>query len=661
LSVLISPANNTLAPFQNRNAKASEMLSQTNTLTIYGDINDGEVLNRWCTSDWNTCRNAATGNERWEGLTVGTVGATYDSKGYTIQRVFFYFDTSSIPSNAQITSVTLNVYAGQYQNGNKTIHVVRSSAGLPLTTADFSKIEYVSGGSVTPSSINSWMGISLNATGLNWIVKGGMTKLALIHTLDLNNTMPTVANDVLVGLTEDTQHRPYIKISYSTASPIVDEARLDIGMPYPTKKEGYHRGCPSDYTGCNGPYHGFYKGVCTDLVLDSYNAGALFNIQNALYQDYRINRGRYQWGSSRNAEDMRRYFIYNQDYLSNSQPYQPGDIAFFDWNGDGLTNHVLIISEVDANNRPLKMVDASDVIPDINLSGLAFEHNWSNYYEQHIQGHARLSSHMFSSTAPITETLQELRVTVDSPSVGLSVFDSNGKSTSEVFDENLVASNIEDFIPYIPGGSYASLGSQTVITVSQPLSNTNQYYVRVDGRANTTYTLSIQTLQDNSITVSKTFTQAIGIGETQNTGITITAPSGVISFTAQSPMLSPGVDLPSLLSLNGLVGTSAQITFTISETSGQQPFNNASITTTDLLTQYGTKILSNQLNITPNNFSVIPGGSRQVNVQVDLANLNPGEYLGSLLFTSQNENPMMIPITLRVQPHTLYLPSIIRN
>jgi hypothetical protein len=125
--------------------------------------------------------------------------------------------------------------------------------------------------------------------------------------------------------------------------------------------------------------------------------------------------------------------------------------------------------------------------------------------------------------------------------------------------------------------------------------------------------------------------------------------------------LSPSVDLPITLSLSGLVGTSAQITFTISETSGQQPINNASITPTDLLTQYGTKILSNQLNITPNNFSVIPGGSRQVNVQVDLANLNPGEYLGSLLFTSQNENPMMIPITLRVQPHTLYLPSIIRN
>ena len=439
-------------------------------------------------------------------------------------------------------------------------------------------------------------------------------------------------------------------------NPIVAEARLDIGMPY-----NANRGCPSPYVGCGGPYHGFYNGVCTDLVMDAYNAGVPFNIQNMLAQDHRNHPGRYRYGTARNAEDMRRYFSYNQSFLSHSQPYQPGDIAFFDLSGYGLTSHVLVISEVDASNRPLKMVDASGVIPGINPSGLAFEHSWSSYYEQRIQGHARLDSISLATTAALTETLQILRVMVNSPSVELSLFDSNGKSVSEVYDENLVANNIETSIPYIPGGSYASLGTQKVITVTQPLSNTNQYFVRVEGQANTTYTLLIETLQDVSVTASQTFTQAIGAGETQNVGITVTAPSGVISFTAQSPTSSPAVNLPSSLFLSGLVGTSAQLTFTISETGGQQAISNASITATDLSTQYGIKILSSQLTITPTNFSVAAGSNQQVSVEVNLANLNPGEYLGSLIFTSQSGSPIMMLLTLQVQYHTLYLPLVIRN
>jgi len=173
--------------------------------------------------------------------------------------------------------------------------------------------------------------------------------------------------------------------------------------------------------------------------------------------------------------------------------------------------------------------------------------------------------------------------------------------------------------------------------------------------------LLVESLQDASVTASQIFTRTIGAGEIHNVGIILTAPGGVISFTAQSPIPSPVVNVPSLLSLGGLVGTSAQITFTISEIGGQQAISDASITATDLSTQYGIKILSSQLTITPANFSVVAGGNQQVGVQVSLADLNPGEYLGSLILTSQNGNPVMIPFTLQVQYHTLYLPSIVRN
>ena len=188
------------------------------TLTVQGNLADGEVLNRFCKNDWSTCRNASSGNAQWEGLNVHTVGAGFDSKGYTIERAFFFFDTSSIPKKAQITGATLSIYVGQYQHGTTTMDVVRSMANMPLSQADYSRIEFVSGGSGTPNSPNSWLNITLSLKALNWIVKGGMTKLALINELDLNNAPPTGANDSLIAAAEDTDHRPYLVINGSDVS-----------------------------------------------------------------------------------------------------------------------------------------------------------------------------------------------------------------------------------------------------------------------------------------------------------------------------------------------------------------------------------------------------------------------------------------------------------
>lgn len=438
--------------------------------------------------------------------------------------------------------------------------------------------------------------------------------------------------------------------------PIVNEARLDIGMPYNT-----NRGCSSPYAGCGGPFHGFYAGVCTDLAMDAYNAGALFNIQNHLYQDHLANPGRYRYGTARNAEDMRRYFNNNQQLLPHSQPSQPGDIAFFDWNGDGITNHVLIISEVDGNGRPTKMVDASGVIPDINPTGRAFEHNWSSYYEQRVQGHARLSAMPPQINQVLAESVQFLRVTVNTGFVNLSLFDANGKSVSATYDENLVALNIENAIPYISGGSYGNLGAQKMITVTWPLTNNNHYFAVVEGQANTAYSLLVETLQGDTVTAAQTFMATINSGVTHQTALIVSAPGGNITFEAEAPTLSATPGAPDTLALSALVGKTAQLTFLVSETNGQQGINNATITATNLATQYGIQIPADWLIITPVNFTVAPGGSQQLTMQVDLNGVLPGVYHGSLLLTSENSSPVMIPVMLEVQYHQLFLSLITRN
>ncbi len=183
-------------------------------MTVNSNLADGEVLNLFCTN-WESCRNAQSSNRNWEGLERGTVGASFLSRfDFVVQRVFYFFDTTSIPNDAQIVKATLFVYVGEYANGNDTVHVVRSMADIPLDTRDFSKFENLSGGSTNPSSTLSWMSVDLDETALDWIVKGGETKLALIHDYDLNNVIPNGENDVLIAMSEDSEHRPYLEVVY---------------------------------------------------------------------------------------------------------------------------------------------------------------------------------------------------------------------------------------------------------------------------------------------------------------------------------------------------------------------------------------------------------------------------------------------------------------
>lgn len=191
----------------------SKRMSQIVT-TVEGQTTDGEVLYLNCLV-WSTCRNAATGNANWQDLGVGTVGAGYTAPYYFIQRIFLFFDTTSIPSGANITSVVLHMFAGQYQNGTKIFHVVPSTATIPLSTTDFGKISFVTGGAATPTSLNSWVSINFTPTALTWITKGGLTKVALLNEYDVYNVIPTTTNDITVGLTEDVPHRPYLEITYS--------------------------------------------------------------------------------------------------------------------------------------------------------------------------------------------------------------------------------------------------------------------------------------------------------------------------------------------------------------------------------------------------------------------------------------------------------------
>ena len=194
--------------------------------------------------------------------------------------------------------------------------------------------------------------------GVGWSTPGSMPSQQLRFTIHVIDNAGNRAVDP-GGI-----HYVQYDAPTGASNSLVNEARRDIGMPYPPAP--YNRGCQNNHRGCGGPYHGFYLGVCTDLILDAYNSGAGFDIHAAIQKDASnpLNWFRYRWRSGRNAEDMRRYFVHNQVLLTGNNNYQPGDIGFFDWHGDGVTDHALLIASVDGNGRPLRVVDAPGSIQD---------------------------------------------------------------------------------------------------------------------------------------------------------------------------------------------------------------------------------------------------------------------------------------------------------
>jgi len=259
-------------------------------------------------------------------------------------------------------------------------------------------------------------------------------------------------------------------------------------------------------------------------------------------------------------------------------------------------------------------------------------------------------------------TLPILRVSlISSPSVVFSVFDANGKFRSSDYEENLVASNIEDFIPYIPSSNYSENDVQQVITINYPLSNSNRYIVRLEGSVSTTYNLLIETLENSIVTDSELFTQPIASGEVHRVEITLNDNNGNIEFSAIPPIPSPFVSAPFYLTLADLVGTLAQLTFTISETGGQYPINGIAITCTELSDQLGGVIPASNLLIIPDSFDIVANGSQEISAQVDLSSVSPGIYQGSLIISTQNGGSYRVLFVLDIEFHKIYLPIVTKQ
>ena len=258
---------------------------------------------------------------------------------------------------------------------------------------------------------------------------------------------------------------------------IVAEAYQDIGIPY------------SRYQ-------------CTDLVMDAYQAGVEYNIQLALERDYWNNpRHYYQWRDARNAHDMWRYFTYTSQVLPAEEPYLLGDIVFFDWEDDGVVDHVAVISEVNSKGRPRKMIDATGVIAD-NPSGLATELLWKPYHAVQTPGHARWLGNTKLVKSNLPQDIPIMLVALDAPGLNMRLIDSHGRITAQGISQ-------------IPGSGTFRTDLGQVISIDQPEVNGSWIFIELTASEETPYQLGIQTIERREISTARVYQRHIASGETQ--------------------------------------------------------------------------------------------------------------------------------------------------
>ncbi len=178
-------------------AFASVSLGQQKALadegTFYSTASDG-WLESWSDA-YNTVHDADSAFNRSDGEYELIIGQLYDvSSIFHIFRSAVFFDTSSLPDSAVITSATLSLFGddddGDSSDTDFNITVVDgSSLTPPLADSDYGLLrgKDISGGAFNTSGFleTVYNDIQLNAAGMGWISKTGMTQFGLRSSRDI--------------------------------------------------------------------------------------------------------------------------------------------------------------------------------------------------------------------------------------------------------------------------------------------------------------------------------------------------------------------------------------------------------------------------------------------------------------------------------------------
>jgi hypothetical protein len=218
LLVVVSFLTISLIPNFNRHVIAAD------TTTFFSSNDDGYISSDY-ESDWSDARDATDGSRAFPDASTSSVsmGIVHSTKvgGYSIYRAFFEFDTSSIPSDATITSAYLNIYG--FSNNDADVIVIKSTQGDSLTTSDFDEIDFSTpySSEFTGWSTGGYNNITLNSDFYGDVSTSGNTYLAIVeYDHDYSDSAPVNSEKYFSGcyFSEETGtgKDPYLVITYDT-------------------------------------------------------------------------------------------------------------------------------------------------------------------------------------------------------------------------------------------------------------------------------------------------------------------------------------------------------------------------------------------------------------------------------------------------------------
>ncbi len=207
------------------------------TVTLYATSKSGYGHAR---GTWSFCRTTSSANQAFSNLPANANGplSSYQSwlGNWGMTRLHLVFDTSSIASGVEISSITMNLQKITSDGNTRSIHVVSSTKSPTADTVagDYSLVGSTSYGSVNSTS-NGPKSISLDSNGISYFTKGSYTVYGLREGLDLNDSQTNNydENMSIGGPSNATEsYRPNIVVTYenpttfSVAFPTLPKLRI---------------------------------------------------------------------------------------------------------------------------------------------------------------------------------------------------------------------------------------------------------------------------------------------------------------------------------------------------------------------------------------------------------------------------------------------------
>ena len=162
------------------------------------------------------------------------VGQRRNVNTYMLWRDYELFDTSSIGAGSTITSAIFYFFLDSDSSNTDFKLTIQNGQPLsphnPPNINDYYYLNYSGdGGFLSTASMTEryWNSITLNATGISWINKVGITKLCLRSSRDISSTAPA-SNEYILLSDAEGGNTPYMAITYSLDT----STSVDAIVPY---------------------------------------------------------------------------------------------------------------------------------------------------------------------------------------------------------------------------------------------------------------------------------------------------------------------------------------------------------------------------------------------------------------------------------------------